>query len=337
MAELPVIAALGAGRMGRGIAHVFAYAGHRVALIDVKPRSPEETRRVEHEARGEIGDSLAALAEIGAFAASEIPAILARIGFAGRDAAPAALAQARIVFEGVPEVLEWKREAYDFAAPHLAADAILASTTSTFLVDTLAGFAAVPQRFLNVHWLNPAFIIPLVELSPGSRTDPAVVAEMKSVLEAIGKVPVVCAAAPGFIVPRIQALAMNEAARLVEEGLAAAEDIDKATRYGLGFRYAAMGILEFIDYGGGDILYYASRSLAAAMQDQRFAAPAIIDRQMREGRTGLRAGSGFYDYAGIDVPAYRKDVLRRLLSQLGHMDLLLPPGAAARRKGALPG
>jgi 3-hydroxybutyryl-CoA dehydrogenase len=332
MAELPVIAALGAGRMGRGIAHVFAYAGHRVILIDAKPRSPDETRRVEQEARAEIESSLAALAEIGAFAAAEIPAILGRIGFAGRDGAPAALAQARIVFEGVPEVLELKREAYDFAAPHLAADAILASTTSTFLVDTLAGLVASPQRFINAHWLNPAFIIPLVELSPGSRTDPAVVAEMKCVLEAVGKVPVVCAAAPGFIVPRIQALAMNEAARLVEEGLATPEDIDKATRYGFGFRYAAMGILEFIDYGGGDILYYASRSLAAAMQDQRFAAPEIIDRHMREGRTGLRAGNGFYDYSGVDVPAYRKDVLRRLLSQLVHMDLLRPPGAAGRKR-----
>jgi 3-hydroxybutyryl-CoA dehydrogenase len=112
-----------------------------------------------------------------------------------------------------------------------------------------------------------------VELSPGRRTDPAVAAEMKTVLEAVGKVPVVCAAAPGFTVPRIQALAMDEAARLAEEGLATAEDIDKATRFGLGFRYAAMGMLEFIDYGGGDILYYAGRALAAATQDQRFAAP----------------------------------------------------------------
>jgi 3-hydroxybutyryl-CoA dehydrogenase len=330
----PVIAAFGAGRMGRGIAHVFAYAGHRVLLIDAKERPADEALKLERTALGEIEASLTALAEIAAFAAAEIPAILARIGFVAREAAPAALAQAQIVFEAVPEVLEWKRDAFAFAAPHLAADAILASTTSTFLVDTLAGFVAAPERFLNAHWLNPAYLVPLVELSPGSRTDPAAVAALRATLEAIGKVPVVCAAAPGFIVPRIQALAMNEAARLVEEGLATPADIDKATRYGLGFRYAAMGLLEFIDYGGGDILYYASRSLAAAMADQRFAAPEIIDRYMREGRTGLRSGSGFYDYAGIDVAAYRKDVLRRLLSQLVHMDLLLPPGAAAGKKGA---
>jgi 3-hydroxybutyryl-CoA dehydrogenase len=332
MTALPVIAALGAGRMGRGIAHVFAYAGHRVALIDVKARSPEETRRLEQEARGEIEASLAALAELGVFAAAEIPAILSRIAFAGREAAPAALAAANYIFEGVPEVLEWKREALAFAAPHLGADAVLASTTSTFLVDTLAEFAPAPERFLNAHWLNPAYIVPLVELSPGQRTDAAVVAAVKALLEAIGKVPVICAAAPGFIVPRIQALAMNEAARIVEEGLATPEDVDKATRYGIGFRYAAMGLLEFIDYGGGDILYYASRYLAEAMGAPRFAAPDIVDHNMREGRIGLRSGRGFYDFAGVDVAAYRKDVLSRLVGQLRHVNLLLPPGAAARQR-----
>ena len=330
MTGLPVIAALGAGRMGRGIAHVFAYAGYQVTLIDVKARAPEDARRVEQEARAEVEASLKALAEIGVFPAAEIPAILDRLSFAARERAPTALAEADYVFEGVPEVLELKREALAFAAAHLRPEAVLASTTSTFLVDTLAAFAAVPERFLNAHWLNPAYLVPLVELSPGKATSPDVVAAMKTLLEAIGKVPVVCAASPGFIVPRIQAIAMNEAARLVEEGLATPEDVDKATRYGIGFRYAAMGLLEFIDYGGGDILFYASRYLAQALQDQRFAAPEIIDRNMREGRVGLRSGRGFYDFSDVDVAAYRKDVLRRLVDQLRHVDLLLPPGAATR-------
>ena len=330
---LPVIAALGAGRMGRGIAHVFAYAGHDVIVIDAKPRAAADALRLEKEARAEISSSLAALAEIGAFDAAAIPAILDRIGFAARDAAPEALARADVVFEGVPEVLEWKREALAFACDHIRDDAVLASTTSTILVDTLADFVTRPERFLNAHWLNPAYVVPLVELSPGRRTDPAVVARVKALLEAIGKVPVVCAAAPGFIVPRIQAIAMNEAARLVEEGLATAEDIDKATRYGFGFRYAAMGLLEFIDFGGGDILYYASRYLAEALGDRRYAAPDIIDRNMREGRIGLRTGSGFYDFSTIDVAAYRKEVLSRLVAQLAHLKLLRPPGAALAGDG----
>ena len=113
-------------------------------------------------------------------------------------------------------------------------------------------------------------------MSPGAATDPAVIARVKALLEGIGKVPVVCAATPGYIVPRIQALAMNEAARMVEEGVASAEDIDKAIKYGFGFRYAALGLLEFIDWGGGDILYYASRYLEGALDSDRYRAPEVI-------------------------------------------------------------
>ena len=109
----------------------------------------------------------------------------------------------------------------------------------------------------------------------------------KALLESIGKVPVVCAPAPGFIVPRLQALVMAEAARMVEEGVATPEDIDKATRFGFGFRYASIGVVEFIDYGGNDILYYACRYLSQAL-GERYTAPAIVERMMQEGRNGLR-------------------------------------------------
>src|SRR5436309_3082728 len=160
---------------------------------------------------------------------------------------------AAIIFEGVPEVLDLKREVLAKASRLAGPSAIIASTTSTILVDDLSGAIENPERFLNVHWLNPAYLIPLVEISPGVNTDPAIIAQVKTLLETIGKVPVVCAATPGYIVPRIQALAMNEAARMVEEGVASAEDIDKAIKYGFGFRYATMGLLEFIDWGGGDI------------------------------------------------------------------------------------
>ena len=182
-----------------------------------------------------------------------------------------------------------------------------------------------PERFLNAHWLNPAFLIPLVELSPGARTDPGVTERLKSLLEAIGKVPVVCAARPGYIVPRIQALAMNEAARMVEEGVASAEDIDKAIKYGFGIRYANLGMLEFIDYGGGDILYYASRYLTGALGSERYAAPEIIERNMAEGRIGLKTGKGFLDYSALDIEAYRAGRLKALVDMLGFMGLSRPP------------
>jgi 3-hydroxybutyryl-CoA dehydrogenase len=156
-----------------------------------------------------------------------------------------------------------------------------------------------------------------------------VVAEVKALLEGIGKMPVECAASPGYIVPRIQMLAMNEAARLVEEGVASAEDIDKAVKYGFGFRFAVLGLLEFIDWGGGDILYHASRYMTGATGDARFAAPAVIENNMASQRNGLRDGKGFYDYAQTDVEAYRRGRLGEFLHMLREAGLALPPAGDA--------
>lgn len=338
MSGLPVIGSLGAGRMGRGIAHAFAFAGHEVVLLDVKPRAAQDLARLRGEARDEIRAGLAALAEVGAFDAGAIDAILARIGFVGRDEAVAELPRIDVLFEGVPEVLEAKRVAFAFAAPHLRADAILASTTSTIVASDLARLVPCPERFLNCHWLNPAYLIPLVELSPHAGTERAVTERLSHVLEAIGKKPVVCAAAPGFIVPRLQALVMNEAARLIEQEVATAEDVDRAIRYGFGIRYATMGVVEFIDFGGLDILYYASHYLAEALADARYAPPAIVDRYMHDGQRGLRDGQGFFDWRGVDRGAYRRDVLVRQLALLRHLGLAPTPDAAlARSDRADPG
>jgi 3-hydroxybutyryl-CoA dehydrogenase len=319
------IACLGAGRMGRGIAVAFAYAGHRVTMIDVKARSDDGFSKLEAEALDEIRKTLTTLTRLGLLKENQADAVIARAAVVRSQDGNAALAGAGIVFEGVPEVVELKREVLGAASRIASPDAIIASTTSTILVDDLSGAIDRPERFLNVHWLNPAYLIPLVEISPGAATDPAVIARVKALLEGIGKVPVVCAATPGFIVPRIQALAMNEAARMVEEGVATPEDIDKAIRYGFGFRYAVLGLLEFIDWGGGDILYYASRYLEGALGSDRYRAPEVIARNMEQGRIGLRTGAGFLDYSGMDVDAYRERRLAALVDMLRHFGLARPP------------
>jgi 3-hydroxybutyryl-CoA dehydrogenase len=325
MTARPVIACLGAGRMGRGIAVAFAYAGHAVTMIDVKARSAEHFATLQAEALGEISKTLASLARFGLLAESDAEAVIARVSVVSAQNMTAALAGAGIVFEGVPELVDLKREVLASASKCVGPDIIIASTTSTILVDDLSGSVEHPARFLNVHWLNPAYLIPLVEISPGAATDPDVIAQVKALLDGIGKVPVVCAATPGFIVPRIQALAMNEAARMVEEGVASAEDIDKAIRYGFGFRYAVLGLLEFIDWGGGDILYYASNYLEGALGSDRYRAPEVISRNMRDGRIGLRTGAGFLDYSGLDVDAYREQRLAALVDLLRHFGLARPP------------
>ncbi|MGY8685411.1 3-hydroxybutyryl-CoA dehydrogenase [Bradyrhizobium sp. UFLA05-153] len=319
------IACLGAGRMGRGIAVAFAYAGHAVTMIDVKARSAEEFARLEAEALNEVHKTFASLARLGLLTEAQADMLVGRVLVVPASESEAALSSAGLVFEGVPEVVALKREVLAAASRQVPRDTIIASTTSTILVDDLSGVIEHPGRFLNVHWLNPAYLIPLVEVSPGAATDPAVVDQVKVTLEGIGKVPVVCAATPGFIVPRIQALAMNEAARMVEEGVASAEEIDKAIRYGFGFRYAVLGLLEFIDWGGGDILYYASRYLEGALGSDRYRAPEVISRNMQEGRIGLRTGAGFLDYSGLDVDAYRETRLKAMVDLLRHFGLARPP------------
>ena len=323
------IAAVGAGRMGRGLAHVFAYAGHEVALIDVKERSPEDADRLAAAAQGEVAATIQSMTEFGVQTADQCSAALARITFHGPGTAAAALADADFVFEGVPEVLDIKRRALGMIGESARAEAIVTSTTSTMMVDELAGFIAEPGRFLNGHWLNPAFLIPLVEVSPGARTTDETVAAFMTLLESIGKVPVRCAATPGFIVPRIQSLAMSEVARMVDEGVASAEDIDRATRVGFGIRFAILGLVEFIDWGGLDILYHANRYMTDAIGSDRFASPPVVDRLMADGKIGPKSGQGFYDYRDMDVAAYQRETLGKFVDLLSHLGLIPPPGGVA--------
>ncbi|MBN9008225.1 MAG: 3-hydroxybutyryl-CoA dehydrogenase [Rhizobiales bacterium] len=319
------IAALGAGRMGRGIAIAFAYAGHEVALIDFKPRETAAFDKLATGALGDIETTLKMLARVGLLTADDVAPVLARVRVVAEANAAEALRESAIIFEGVPEVVDLKRDALARASRLAGPKPIIASTTSTILVDDLSGAVERPERFLNAHWLNPAYLVPLVELSPGRATDPAVTARVRAVLDGIGKVPVVCAATPGYIVPRIQALAMNEAARMVEEGVASADEIDKAIKYGFGFRFAVLGLLEFIDWGGGDILHYASKYLTGALNSERYAAPEIIGRNMAEGKIGLSTRQGFLDYTGMDVDAYREARLKAFVDLLRHFELARKP------------
>ena len=315
------IAALGAGRMGRGIGQVFAYAGHRVDIIDFKPRAEDLAGPV----LSEIAANLRLLAGFGLLDEAQQAAILQRIRVVRLSEAPDALRSADVVFEGVTETLEAKRDTFARACRHLRPDTVIASTTSSMLADTLAALVSRPERFINAHFLNPAYLIPLVEVSPAKATAEGTFERIKALLESAGKVVVRCAPSPGFIVPRLQAAAMNEAARLVEEGVATPEDIDKAVRAGFGPRYTAMGLCEFIDYGGLDILYYASSSMARALDAPRYEPPELIRRLMQEGKRGAREGEGLYDWHGRDLEAYQRELLGRFVALFHYLRLLRPP------------
>jgi 3-hydroxybutyryl-CoA dehydrogenase len=307
------VAVLGPGRIGRQIALTFALGGWSVALVDLKDRTADEAAAVFADARREIARDLRLMAEEGVISAGEIPPTLARLeDRRGLDG----LEGCGFVQEALPELVDLKREALARVSARMAPEAIIASTSSTIspghLVDAISG----GERFLVVHWLNPAHIIPLVEVVPGRATDAGVVQRTIALLEKLGKTPVRCADSPGFIGPRLQALLMNEAVRLVEEGVATPEDVDRAFKAGMGFRYATVGIFEFIDWGGVDILHRASRFLATALGDERFKPARLVEEKIARNELGSKTGRGFFDYTGDRREAFESAKVRALLRQL---------------------
>jgi 3-hydroxybutyryl-CoA dehydrogenase len=321
MMDIRTIAVIGPGRMGRGIALTFAYAGLPVVVCDLKLRTAKQSEKLFAEAKAEIADNLNLLAKLGMISGEDETQIIDRIGFVPREAAADALRGVKMIFEGVPERMEAKLDAFTFLNQHAEREAIIASTTSTFSVNALGEMVDQPQRFINAHWLNPAHLLPLIEVSRGDATSEATVETLTNLLREIGKVPVICAATAGYIVPRIQALAMNEAARMVEDGVASPEDIDTAIKVGFGVRYAVLGMLEFIDWGGGDILYYASNYLAKELGERHAPADVVVDN-MHNQRNGLRDGVGFYDYKDVDINAYREKRMSEFAGMLKHLELL---------------
>jgi len=308
------VAILGAGRIGRQIALAFAIGGCRVRLIDIKEeRSVADAERTLADARREMTRDAGLMVEERVLEEAAAGAALARIE---ERVGLGALDDCGFVQEALPESVPLKRDALERLSDVIAADAIVASGSSTISPSHLADALAHPERFLVAHWLNPAHIIPLVDVVPGPATARATIERTLALLEALGKVPVTCKDSPGFIGPRLQVLLMNEAVRLVEEGVATPEDVDRAFRSGMGFRYASIGIFEFIDWGGVDILYRAGRYMTEAMSDPRFKPPKLVEQKMAWNELGPKTGRGFFDYSGDRREAFETEKVRALLRRL---------------------
>ena len=307
------VAVLGPGRIGRQIALTFALGGYRVLLVDLKDRSVADSERGLADARREIARDLSLMAEEQVVEEDAVASALGRIE---ERVGLGDLGACAFVQEALPESVELKRATFKRLSDVIARDAIVASTSSSISPSHLADAIAGPERFLVAHWLNPAHIIPLVEVVPARQTTPTTVERTLQLLERLGKTPVRCADSPGFIGPRIQVLLMNEAVRLVEEGVATPEDVDRAFRAGMGFRYASIGIFEFIDWGGVDILYRASRYMAEALGDDRFKPAPLVERKMAYNELGPKTGRGFFDYSGERRDTFETAKIRALLRQL---------------------
>ncbi|MFT9257972.1 MAG: 3-hydroxyacyl-CoA dehydrogenase NAD-binding domain-containing protein [Acetobacter sp.] len=308
---------LGLGRMAQGIALHYAIHGIPVVLLDCRVRTDEAFAQRVASVRKDIAEGCDLIRRIGLVAQEadlsdfiEICNIFdSGIKYDDDD----------LIYECVSEEIAIKHEALQAISSRCSPRAIIASTTSTIMVDDLTAAVSNPERFLNAHWLNPAYLVPLIEISAGEYTHEQTTQMLKEHLARVGKQTVVCRSSPGFIVPRLQALVMNEAARMVEQGVASAADIDRAVHYGFGFRFAEIGLLEFIDWGGCDILFHASAYLSKALDDGKFEAAPIITENMHTHRRGLRDGIGFYDYKDRDVSSWRENILRRFVRRLKAM------------------
>ncbi len=296
------VAVVGPGRMGIGIATAVLMVGqgYRVVLVDVKERGEEGEGASLERARAEIAANLGLLGELGALEGNpaDLLSDLSLVHGLRGD-----LGACELLFEALPERLEAKRPFYSEVGRFVGDDAVLASATSTFDLRVFEEIHPRAERVVIAHWLNPAFLIPLVEVAAGARTAPAARQRAADFLRAIGKIPVTLRSSPGFIVPRIQVAAMNEALRILEEGVATAEEIDTAIKAGFGFRLAVLGLVEFIDLGGVDILAHAGTYLHAALHQDHLRPPRLVAEKMARGEVGPRSGQGFYSYDGVDLPA----------------------------------
>ena len=278
------VAVIGAGLMGGGIAQVAAVAGYDVVLRDVTPEALER-------GLGTIRSSYAKFVDKGRLQADAAEAALARIT---TTTELDAVADADLVVEAVFEKLEVKAEVFRELDRICKDDAVLASNTSAIPITSIAAVTSRPEAVVGTHFFSPVPLMKLCEVVRGYKTSDHAIDVARSFAEGMGKtVVVVNRDVAGFVTTRlISALAM-EAVRLLESGVASAEDIDTACRLGFGH---AMGPLETIDLTGVDIMLNAASNIYSDTQDETFAPPELLRRMVAAGDLGRKSGRGFYDH-----------------------------------------
>jgi 3-hydroxybutyryl-CoA dehydrogenase len=283
MSALPErIGVVGGGRMGAGIAHAFLAAGCNVIV-----------READH------GSAQAAAARIG----KSIGTAIARGTVTESSAAVSSrlqvvtdlddLADRELVIEAVPEIIELKADVLAGLEKLVTPQCVLASNTSSLSIDILAGALVAPQRFIGLHFFNPVPTSELVEIVNGTRTTPQLSADAVTWVGALRKQAVSVRDSPGFATSRLGVVIALEAMRMLEEGVASAEDIDTAMK--LGYQHP-VGPLALTDIVGLDVRLDIATHLADAL-GPRFEPPQILRDHVANGHTGRKSGRGFYDYA----------------------------------------
>jgi len=278
------IAVIGAGTMGHGIAQVAAQAGYAVVLVDV---SEEMTAR----GLSKIEDNLKKGVERGKVTDAEMREALSRLRPSTnlQDAA----SQAHLIIEAVVENLEAKRGLFSQLDSICTAEAILATNTSSLSIESIASATARTDRVIGMHFFNPVHIMKLIEVVVGPATSSETLSAALGVAARMGKEAITVKDAPGFATSRLGVALGLEAMRMLESGVASAEDIDKAMA--LGYNHP-MGPLRLTDLVGLDIRLSIADYLFEKLGSEVFRPPEILRRKVSEGKLGKKTGEGFYKW-----------------------------------------
>jgi 3-hydroxybutyryl-CoA dehydrogenase len=280
------VAVIGAGTMGHGIAQVCAMAGYEVAIFDPVPGATERALR-------KIGENLQKGVERGKVAAEDAASTRERLRAAPdlRDA----VSGAGLMIEAVPERMELKESIFREAHEAAPAEAILASNTSSLSVSRIAAATGRAERVVGLHFFNPVHIMKLLEVVRGRETTQETVDAALAFAARIGKEPIVVTDTPGFASSRLGVVLGLEAMRMVEEGVASPQDIDRAME--LGYNHP-MGPLKLTDVVGLDVRLGIAEYLHGELGGEQYRAPEILRRMVAEGKLGKKSGRGFYDWEG---------------------------------------
>ncbi|HKQ98720.1 MAG TPA: 3-hydroxybutyryl-CoA dehydrogenase [Candidatus Polarisedimenticolia bacterium] len=278
------VGVLGCGLMGSGIAQVAAQSGFPTAILEATPALVQAgMQRITKFLDGGVAK--------GKVTPADRDATLGRLK-AGTE--PAGLADCDLVIEAITENLGAKREIFGRLEPHLKADAILASNTSSLSITEMAAATGRPTRFVGLHFFNPVPLMKLVEVVRTVQTAPGVEESVSEFARALGKTAIRTTDRTGFIVNRLLVPYLLDAIRAVEEGVGSIADIDAGMKLGCGH---PMGPLTLNDLVGIDTTYSISRIMFDEFKEKRFAAPPLMKRMVMAGFLGRKSGRGFYDYS----------------------------------------
>ena len=282
--NITTVGVCGAGSMGAGITQIAAQAGFFVKVVDV-------SEAVWGRAEKTIAKSLERMLKKEVITEAQMKETLARISFS-TDAA--SLAGVPFIFEAVFENIDVKRELFGKLDAVCGDDVIYATNTSSLAVTEMAAMVKRPAKFIGMHFFNPVPMMKLVEVIPALQTEAATTELALAMAAKIGKTSITCKDTPGFVVNRLLVPYMLDAVRLLEEGVASAEDIDTAMKLGCGM---PMGPLELQDFAGADIGYHVGNIFYEYMKEARFAPPGLLRNMVKAGYLGRKTGKGFFDYS----------------------------------------